>query len=365
MKILFANTIQMFGGGEVWMLRALEALHRRGHTVALLCRPGILVGERAEALGLTVHYLAVRGDLGPVTILRAARLLRRGGYEIVLTNMDKELRFMGLAAKLAGGCRVIARRGIDYPLKNRLRYRFSYNVLAAAVIANSEATKRALLRNAPWLDPQRVHVIYNGIDPLPFQAPGDGNFRRRIGVESGVPLIGFIGQLDERKGLQTLLPAFLQVHSCLPACRLVLVGEGPLRGWIEAWRQQHGLTDAVLLTGFNDRIEEVMRDIDLLVLPSLWEGFGIVLIEAMAAGKPCVTTRISSMPEIVLDGETGRVVPVGKSEALAAALIEIAGDAARAAAWGEAGRRRVETHFTLDQMIDRLETLFSSTRQAG
>lgn len=365
MKILFANTIQMFGGGEVWMLRALTALRQRGHTVALLCRPGTLVGERAEALGLTVHYLAVRGDLGPVTILRAARLLRRHGYEIVLTNMDKELRFMGFAAKLAGGCRVIARRGIDYPLKNRLRYRFSYNFLATAVIANSEATKRALLRNAPWLDPQRVHVIYNGIDPAPFRQPGEGNFRRHIGVEPGVPLIGFVGQLDERKGLQSLLPAFLQAHSRLPQCRLVLVGEGPLREWIENWRRQNGLTEALLLAGFHDRIEEVMRDIDLLVLPSLWEGFGIVLIEAMAAGKPCITTQISSMPEIVVDGETGRVVPPGESEALAAALIETMGNSDRAAAWGEAGRRRVEAHFTLDRMIDHLETLFASLIQAG
>ncbi|HPR88171.1 MAG TPA: glycosyltransferase family 4 protein [bacterium] len=365
MKILFANTIQMFGGGEVWMLRALEALRRRGHTVALLCRPGTEVGRRATALGLTVHYLAVRGDFGPITIWRAARLLRRHRYQIVLTNMDKELRFMGLAARLVGGCRVIARRGIDYPLKNRLRYRFSYNGLAAAVIANSQATKQALLRNAPWLDPERVHVIYNGIDPAPFLAPGDGNFRRRIGVEPDVPLIGFVGQLDERKGMKTLLPAFQMLQARLPACRLVLVGEGPLRSWIETWRREHGLEEAIVLAGFHARIEEVMRDIDVLVLPSLWEGFGIVLIEAMAAGKPCVTTRISSMPEIVVDGETGRVVPVEESGALAEALFATAGDRTRAAQWGEAGRRRVQAHFTLDRMVHQLEALFDSLLQAG
>jgi glycosyltransferase involved in cell wall biosynthesis len=360
MKILFANTIQMFGGGEVWMLRALQALQQRGHEVALLCRPGTLVGDRAEALGITTHRLAVRGDFGPLTLCRATRLLRRHGYQIVLTNMDKELRFMGLAAKIAGGCRVIARRGIDYPLKNRLRYRFSYNLLAAAVIANSEATKRALLRNAPWLDPARVHVIYNGIDPQPFLTPGDGNFRRQIGVPVGIPLFGFVGQLDERKGIKTLLPAFLEVHRRIPQARLVMVGEGPLRQWIESWCAEHDLRQKVILAGFTSRIEEVMRDIDLLVLPSHWEGFGIVLIEAMAAGKPCVTTAISSMPEIVLDGRTGRVVPAGDSGALAEALIEGAGDKERAAAWGADGRRRVEDHFTLDRMIGQLEALFNS-----
>lgn len=133
-----------------------------------------------------------------------------------------------------------------------------------------------------------------------------------------------------------------------------------MRESIGAWCREHGLADAIILAGFSSRIEEVMRDIDLLVLPSLWEGFGIVLIEAMAAGKPCVTTQVSSMPEIVIDGETGRVVPVRDSEALGAALIEVLSDPARAAAWGAAGRRRVEQHFTLERMIDQLESLFKS-----
>jgi len=318
------------------------------------------VGERAKVLGITVHAMQVRGDFGPVTICRAARLLRRHGYQIVLTNMDKELRFMGIAARLAEGCRVVARRGIDYPLKNRLRYRFSYNVLARAVIANSEATKASLLRNAPWLRPERVHVIYNGIDPRSFAAPGAGNFRRSIGVEEGVPLIGFVGQLDERKGVEWLLPAFAALHRSFPASRLVMVGEGPMRAAILSWCREQGLADAVILAGFSSRIEEVMRDIDLLVLPSLWEGFGIVLIEAMAAGKPCITTQVSSMPEIVLDGETGRVVPVRDSKALAAALIEVVSDPARAEAWGAAGRSRVEQYFTLERMVDQLESLFNT-----
>lgn len=358
MKILFANTIQMFGGGEIWMLRALSALRARGHEVALLCRPGTLVGEKATALGIRVHYLAVRGDFGPLTIFRAARLLRHHRYQIVLTNMDKELRFMGIAARIAGRCRVIARRGIDYPLKNRWHYRFSYNRLAAAVIANSKATKTSLLRNAPWLDPARIHVIYNGIDPEPFLAEPDGSFRRKLRIEEGAPLIGFVGQLDERKGIDWLLPAFKMVHAQRPDCRLVLVGQGPLRDKILSWCWENGMAEAVVLPGFTGEMDAVMRDIDLLVLPSLWEGFGLVLIEAMAAGKPCVTTAVSSMPEIVMDGVTGRVVPVQDSRALGEALLEVVNNPERAEAWGEAGRRRVLHFFTLQRMTDQLETLF-------
>ncbi len=358
MKILFANTIQMFGGGEVWMLRALSELQRRGHTVALLCRPGTEVARRASEAGITVHAMPVRGDFGPLTIWRAIRLLRAEHYQIILTNMDKELRFMGIAARCAPGCRVIARRGIDYPLKNRWRYRFTYNVLASAVIANSQATQKALLRNAPWLDPQRIHVIYNGIDPQPFLLPASGNFRSRLGLERQHFVIGFVGQLDERKGLEWLLPAFRETWRQFPAARLALVGEGPLRPWIETFCRENHLTGAVHLAGFVAGVEEVMRDIDVLVLPSLWEGFGIVLIEAMAAGKPCITTAVSSMPEIVVHGVTGYVVPVRDAQALGNALCELLNDPGRAAAMGRAGRQRVEKHFTLARMVDELEQLF-------
>jgi glycosyltransferase involved in cell wall biosynthesis len=353
----------MFGGGEVWMLRALAALKKRGHTVGLLCRPGTLVAERAEALDIPVHRMPVRGDLGPLTIWRATKLLRREGYQIVLTNMDKELRFMGIAAKLAGGCKVIARRGIDYPLKNRWRYRFSYNVLAACVIANSQATKNALVRNAPWLNPDRVQVIYNGINPDPFHLPATGNFRNRLGLEKSVPLVGFVGQLDERKGLEWLLPAFAEVHHSIPEAHLVLVGEGPLRSWIEAFSRENGLEQVLHLAGFVAEVEDVMRDIDLLVLPSLWEGFGIVLIEAMAAAKPCITTRISSMPEIVVDRETGYVVAVQDSAALGQAMMSLLQHRDLAEKMGLAGRERVQNHFTIDRMIDELELLFTKVIQ--
>lgn len=164
----------MFGGGEVWMLRALKGLKSRGHEVALMCRPKVKVGEKAEELGIPVHRIRIRGDFDPITIYQTYRILKKHKYNVVLCNMDKELRFAGIAAKMAGDCVVIPRRGIDYPLKNKLRYRYAYNVLADAVIANSKATKDSLLKNAKWLDPDRVRVIHNGIDPLPYMTnPSD------------------------------------------------------------------------------------------------------------------------------------------------------------------------------------------------
>lgn len=364
MRLLFINSIQMFGGGEIWMLRTLQALQRRGHQVWLCCRPGTELAKRAVAQGVPVQLLAFRGDFDPFTIARLAWFMKRERIDVVLTNMDKELRLGGVAAKIAGVPAVIPRRGIDYPLKNRWRYRFAYNVLAARVIANSEATKQALLQNAPWLDPKRIVVIYNGIDLQPFLHPSPRCWRTEWGVPREAPLLGFVGQLDERKGIDVLLSAFGRIRRQIPQARLVLVGRGPLHEMIasEARRQNWG--DAVLLPGFVDDVVGVMQAIDILLLPSLWEGFGIVLIEAMAAGKPAISTNTSSMKEIIVDGQTGYLVPPGDAEALANRAIKLLQNPAQHEQFGNAARRRVAELFTLERMIDQLENLFQRAIQS-
>ncbi|MGH7450039.1 MAG: glycosyltransferase family 4 protein, partial [bacterium] len=272
--------------------------------------------------------------------------------------MDKELRLGGIAAKIARVRAVIPRRGIDYPLKNRWHYRFAYNVLTSRIIANSVATKEALLRNAPWLDPERIEVIYNGIDMQPFLQPSRRCLRKEWGVPKDAPLLGFVGQLDKRKGIDVLLAAFDRIRREVPQARLVLAGRGPLQEMIESEVRRQNWGDAIQLPGFIDDVVGVMQAIDILLLPSLWEGFGIVLIEAMAAGKPAISTDTSSMPEIIVDGQTGYLVPPGDTETLAKRTIELLQNPPLREQFGRAGRERVAALFALERMLDQLENLF-------
>ena len=354
---VFVNSIQMFAGGEIWMLTALQGLQKRGHRVSLICRPGTELEQRALAKGIPVFTMSFRGDFDPISIVKMTRILRRICPDGILTNMDKELRIAGLAAKLAGVPVVLPRRGSDYPLKNRLAYRFTYTKLAAGVLANSESTKKSVLKNAPWLSPKTVRVIYNGIDPTPYMLPPKKNLRAEFKIPEDSFVIGFVGQLDERKGISDLLEGFRLLFRKRKNSTLFLCGKGPLQREIEKFVQRNHLEGNVKLAGFRDDVPEIMKMIDVLVLPSLWEGFGIVVIEGMAAAKPVVVSRASNLPEIVTEREGILVSPRMAGE-IAEALDKLISQPDYRRKLGENGRRRVLRFFTKDKMIDALESYF-------
>ena len=355
----------MWGGAEVWLMDVMHGLTRRGHEVTLVCRPGTILEKNARAEHFDVVAVSMRGDFDPGTVWKMRRLMRARHIDVVSTNMDKELRFGGLAARLAGKVAVVPSREVDYPLKNKLHYRFTYNRLADHVLANSASTKHSLLMNAPWLNPDRVDVIYKGIDPAPYAVdPGDGPaLRRELGIPDAAPVIGFVGQIIERKGIRDLIEAIPRIVEKVPGMKLVLVGEGKLSEFLEAKARELGVSEHVIACGFRKDIPAVMKAIDLLVLPSVVEGFGYVLVEAMAAGKPVVATHVSSIPEIVEDGVTGILVDVHNPEQLASACVTLLTMPDRGRAMGERGRRIVLEKFTLERMVDRIEATFLSERE--
>lgn len=357
MRILFVNSIQMWGGGEVWLMDMMRGLAARGHAPEILCRRGTPLEARAREAGWTVHAIRFGGDLDPGPIAQAAALMRRRRYDVVCTNTDKDLRAGGMAARLAGVRAIVPSREVDYPLKDTWRYRFAYNCLATAIAANSEATKRTLLRSAPWLRAERVQVIYKGIDVAPFVEGGGPALRRELGIPFDALLVGFAGTIDDRKGVPALLEAFAAVQAAVPSAHLVLAGEGRLRDWAESSARERGLT--VHFAGFRRDIPAFMDALDVFVLPSQWEGFGYVVVEAMAARRAVVVSRASSLPEIVVEGETGLLAPVGDAAAFATAITSLLRDPALRQRMGRAGRARVESHFTFDRMIDGFESLFA------
>ncbi len=358
MNILFISSIQMWGGGEVWLMDMMRELKQRGHSVSLICRPGTELAGRAKDKGFDVVTMRIGGDFDPLVIWNARGVMKEKKIDVICTNMDKDLRFGGIAAKLAGVRGIVPSREIDYPLKNRLRYRMAYNYLATTIVVNSFATRRTVTLSAPWLDENRLRVIYKGIDFTPYQRIPASSIRKEFDIDRDAPIVAFVGQLDERKGIVHLLQAWRLVHESYPAAVLLMAGTGPMKSWIEHFTTEHALSGSVILAGFRDDIPSVLLQCSMLVLPSLWEGFGYVLVEAMAAGLPTVATATSSIPEIVEDGRTGILVEPKNSLSLSAAIGRLLGDPALQKNYGEAGRKAAQERFSIDRMITEFEEVF-------
>jgi len=349
-NLALVNGMRSLGGAELWHLDAAQGLEERGHRVLVIGQPGSELLRLAAAGGLATAAVPIRCDGAPWTQARLWRLLRRHGTTAVLCNRLKDLKAAGVAARLAGVEVVLKSRESDHPLRPRPYYRWYYGRVASGVLVNSRATLRTTLDSAPWLRASRVHLLHKGIDGDRFRASPE---------PAGRPVVGFAGSLDERKGVPTLMTAWPLV---LAACTgepplLRLAGEGPLGPELAAWRA--GLRDpgTVELAGWVRDMPAFLGALTLLAVPSQYEGFGLAAAEAGACGRPVVAANVSSLPEIVHDGETGLLVPPGDPPALAAAILRLLGDPALRRRLGAAAAARIRTDFDRAVMLSRLEEL--------
>jgi len=164
-----------------------------------------------------------------------------------------------------------------------------------------------------------------------------------------------------------LLDALPRVLERVPETRVRIVGHEELSTVAElrAYAARRDVAEQVDFEGFRGDVASLLQEIDVLALPSLWEGFGLVLLEAMAAGRPVVASAVGPIPEVVVDGETGLLVPPGDSGALAEALVLVLQDGALAARLGRAGRARVERCFGLDRMVEQTHALYEELLAAA
>lgn len=206
---------------------------------------------------------------------------------------------------------------------------------------------------SPVEDWARLHVVHCGVEPARYDAP----------PASGQDLL-FVGRMTAAKGVPLLIEAMPHIRAAHPGAHLVLIGDGPDRTALQDRVRRLGLEDAVRFTGYQsqDEVACALARAAVFVLPSFAEGVPVVLMEAMAARRPVVATRIAGIPELVDDGVSGRIVPPGDATALAAAVCDILSAPDRAARMGEAGRHKVEAEFDIAREAEKLGALF---RQQG
>jgi glycosyltransferase involved in cell wall biosynthesis len=323
--------------------------------------PGDL-GPVFERIGVPVRSFGIDATmLSPRTIaaaLRASRDMKRRGVQVVHGYLFEGNFLAALVGRLGRfPVTLVSKRSLDrYARLDRRLAAWLSNALADRVLVNADAV-RAVVERHEWCSPERITSIPNGVAlPAASDAPAAaGEDPRGCG-----PLVGMVGRLSWKKGYEFAIEAASIVQARIPGVRFDIVGDGPLRGELEALAANRGLSGTLRFLGQRRDVPELMRRFDCFVLSSIIEGMPNALLEAMALGRPVVTTSAGGSAEVVVDGESGLVVPPKDPRALAAAVVRVLGDREFAARLAAAGERRVRDHFSLEAMLCALDALYRS-----
>lgn len=366
-NVLYLIDTMAYAGTQTHVANMIRGHDRSRFNPRLCClqEKGVL-GVRLEEEGVSVEAFGLRRIYGPAAAracLRYISSLRRDRIDVVHAYLFSAQAFGVLPARLAGVPLVIAGRralGVYWTArKYRLARRLS-NAFAHLQVGNSNAVREFIAREE-GVPPGKIRIVYNGVDAKRF-SPGSGP-RGTGGVT-----VGYVGSLTRVKGVDVLLRATRRALDEFPGLRVRVVGEGPLaarRSYegdtdasLRALAGGLGLGDRVEFAGASDRPEDEFRRMDIFVMPSISEGMSNAVLEAMATGLPVLASASGGNREVIADGETGALFPVGDDRALAKGILALARDAVRRRRMGEAGRRRVLERFTLERMVSGMEFVY-------
>lgn len=339
------------------VLRHRSANYR--FSVVCLIRGGQLEQE-IRNMGVPVVVLGRSGKYSLGLLWRLIRWLRRERADIVHTHLFTADAYGRVAARFAGARGVYTTVHSTNIWKGRLHRTVDWLLawVSTRVIAVS-AIVAQVLRNHGHIPASRVVVIENGIDLLRFSGATSEGVRAEFDVPDAVPLIGLVGRLHPAKGHADLLCALAQLNTEGIMLRSLLVGSGELHDEIAADVERRGLQGQVILTGQRADVPRLLAALDVLVMPSRWEGLPITLLEAMAMGKPVVATKVGGIPDVVTDGQEGLLVPAGDVESLTNALRRMLTDAGLRQRCGESARATLLARYDVRRTAQAYESLYA------
>ena len=346
---LHVDTARTWRGGQQQVRLTVDGLRAAGRRTALVAHPRGELYRRAAGEP-DLFPLAAGGEIDPLAAWRMSRLLGRLRPDVVHAHDAHALALAAAGVALAGAPRprFAASRRVDFHLHRNPLSRWKYRRVERFLCA-SDAIRRMLI--ADGVAAERTVVVYEGVDVERIAALPPLDVHRELGLPAGAPVVGNVAALVPHKGQRHLLDAAARVVAEVPDARFVIVGAGELRDALAAQVARLGLERHVVLTGFRTDALALLKAFDLFVMSSVTEGLGTSVLDAMACGRAVVATRAGGIPESVVDGETGLLVPPGDPAALASAVLRLLRDADLRQALGRAGRVRVDARFSAARMV--------------
>lgn len=347
------------GGAENMFISLVENLDKKRYkSIACLLGDGWLKTQ-LQRRGIETMVVPQPHSFDFPWLFRISRLLRDRSIQVMHAHEFAMNVYGSLLSKMTGIPIVTTVHGKNYyweKWRRRLAYRFTAR--QSTMVAVSEDLKQFLMQRIA-IPVGNIQVVHNGIDLHRYREIDRNNtIRRELGIDAKQPVIGTVGNLFAVKGQIYLLRACKAVAEAFPDFVLLIAGEGEELGSLEEEAGNLGIGGNIKFLGFREDVPSLLEAMDVFVLPSLSEGLPLSVLEAFALQKPVVATNVGGIPEIVQDGATGYLVPPKNPEALAEKIIMLLRDPQRAANIGQAGRKRVEEAFSLEQMIQKYQSIY-------
>ena len=354
LRILHTESSKGWGGQENRTLNELIAMRERGHTLAVVSRPGARILERAKEAGFETFEVDMRGAIDLPNILRLRRVIRQFGADIVNTHSGRDTQLAGMAARsLIGRPLIVRTRHLALPITSK----FSYSILPDHVVTVSKYVENYLV--AAGVPGNQVSTVSTGVDFSRYdRSTVQGNLREELGLAANSLLIGTVAILRAKKGHAEILDAAPEVLKRFPNAHFLFAGDGPQTENLKSRIVADGLTGHVHMLGLRRDVTNVLASLDVFVLPTHQEALGTAFIEAAALGVPAIGTNIDGVPEIVQDGSTGLLVPPHDGKALGEAIISLLADPARRATMRQTASEFVRRQFSREKMAEGMEALY-------
>ncbi len=356
-RILFVTLNLDKGGLEEMLLMFARYLDKSRYELAVACRVrGIVSEEMAHLPGVRLFCYEREGRVS--RFLALLRFARDFSPDIIHNHFSWYGVLLGRLLRVPS-VETVHNMYAWFPAAQRLAYGL-HCLLASKVIAVSETVREFTISHFPMLRWKEIQVVHNGTDTKRFAGDSDDSLRSALGIPSHHVIVGFIGRLEEQKGLTYFFRAAAKLSDeALPDFSVVIVGEGTLKEALTSEAMSLKLSN-VHFTGFQRETPRFFKLFDVFVFPSLFEGLPVVLIEAMAAGCAVVSTTIGSVTELIDNGKSGLLVPPRDPDAIATALKKVLTNEALRRELGEQARFRANSKFSVETMIKRTEAIYKS-----
>jgi glycosyltransferase involved in cell wall biosynthesis len=356
--ILHTEWSQGLGGQEMRTVQESLEFMKRGYRMLIACQPGSRIRKEAEGKGIPVIALRMRAAIDPLAVANCIRAIKRNGVDLVHTHSSTDSWCCSIAAKLAG-VPVIRSRHVTTPISTNFFSYFLFMRLADRVITSGETIRRQMMEDNGY-DPRKIISIPAGVDEKRFSPEINGDYvRKDLNIGKEDYLLGIVSVLRSWKGHVYLLEAFRDLREKIPHLKLVIVGSGPQERNIRKYIEGNGLVGKVIMTGHREDVPQILKNLDLFILPSYSdEATPQVIPQAMAMGIPVISTFAGGIGEVVKDKETGKLVPPRDAPALSEAIFWAYQNGEETRKMAQKAREFALKDFTLTRTIDKIESVY-------